>query len=183
MTVWYSDHFGADGIADSTPALPSKLRDAGITHSRMRVKRMQISLAGASPTPAVNDVLRLGQFKPTDRIYQVFANVETVMGTAGTCTLGFHESGARNNGAVADADVLSASVNLNSVARADTLPSATIENADRGRPLYEWLDEARGDTVYSTSKRDVSLDLTATLAGTLAAAGVFIFEVWYVSGD
>lgn len=183
MTIWYSDHLGTDGIADASLASPSRLPNAAIVSSRLRVKRMTVSFAGASPTPAAADVVRFGTMKLTDRIYEIWANVETVMGSAATMLLGVHETGVRHDGAVADADLFATGIDINTAARADAFLPGALEDGDRGKELRTLLDEGRGDTVYTTQRGDIQVDITGTLAGTTAAAGVVTIEVWYTAGD
>jgi hypothetical protein len=195
MTIWFSDNLGVDGIADQTLANPSQLKDAGIINSRMRKKRMEVSFVGASPAPAVNDVVRMGTFKATDRIYGIQMTVEALVVAAATADIGFLDTGVRHDGANGDPDLFATLVALSAVAVVDIFgcgqtgvttgsESGTLEAADRGRPIYALLDEGRGDTVYSTTRRDAQVDLVMTLKGTQAtAAGVIIIEVDYVSGD
>jgi hypothetical protein len=196
MPTFFSDNLGKDGIADVALANPSQLKDASIIGSRMRVKRMEVSFVGASPAPAVNDIVRMGTFKATDRIYEILLNVEAVVTAGATADIGFHDTGVRHNGAVADVNLLGTAVPLSAAVAVGVFgrdiagapigseAAATLEIADRGRPIWAWLDEGRGDTVYGLTKRDVQVDLTMTLLGTQAvAAGVIQIEVWYVSGD
>ena len=184
MTVYFSDNISLDGVNRTAIPAPSLLKNADIVHTRLRVKRMFVNFAG-SVVPVATDVVRFGTFKLTDRIYEVWNNINVVMGSAGTMDIGFHETGARHNGIVADADLFATAVSLNATGRADVFNEATaaFTHLHRGKTIRQLLDIGRGDTVYTTTKGDIQVDLTGTLGGTLAALGQVTIDVWYVSGD
>lgn len=178
MAVYFSDHFSSDGVARESVDM-QKRAPAGVGHSRLRYKRAFVTI----PVDAVStEVIRFMSMKSGDRIMDMKLSNPGDCGTA-TMNLGLYESGLEHDGAVLDADLFMSAEDLATANdRIDAFDeAATLDNQDRGKPLWELLAAGAGsDTVDPMEDWDICGVLAANMA---TAAEEVLLEVWYTASD
>lgn len=160
MTVWYSDHFGADGSNDITREVPKNKIPVGLIHGRKYVKRAKFVGMPLVTTP---DIIRMMSFRSGDRLFklELFASG----GTAGAMDVGLYLTGNANDGAVVDVDLFaSATTGASTIDGTDMFDESTnLISTDRGKFLWELADA--GAATYSVDPFvwfDVCLTVTTS---------------------
>lgn len=171
MTVWYSDHFGADGDNDtSLPAL-AKITDPGL--SRGRERRIVARFTGL-PLVATPDVIRMMRLPSNCRLYELLLCCDGGS-AAGAVDIGLHEAGSNHDGAVVDADLFaSAQVISSALDLTDVFDEATtLAQVDRGKRLWELA--AKGAATYTSDPQlDFEVTLTVTTSFTTADSEIVL---------
>lgn len=181
MSKQWSDHF-----ADSQPGLTlnsQRRLSAGVTHSRLRYRRAEVTLDLAPAAFTDGDEARIMQMLSSDRLIELFVTCDNASGTL-TTDVGLYLTGVAHDGAVVDIDLFGADLAINGgVDHVDQLTAGALENLDRGKTLYDMASEGRGDTVYSADNI-VPMDIVLTASATIATADtVVVVEAYFTSGD
>ena len=180
MTVWFSDHFGTDGVDDITIADPVKVISAGIGHSRLRYKRAELSSLALLATP---DVLRFFTLKSGDRLHQLMLSSDGGSGV-GAADFGLHLKGtSAHDGAALDADLFATAQAINSALNQVSIFSeaTTLLGADRGKTLWALAAIGGGsDTVDPMLEYDFTATVTTAFTTTNT---ILVLEALYTSGD
>lgn len=159
MADWFSDHFGADGSADTAAADPITIVAPGVGGNRLRVKRAEITVTDT----AANDVLRMMTFKSSDRFYAMYINTDGGCSASSSADVGLYTYNSAHTGAVIDVDLFDAAVDLTSAIDdlEEILTDGALGGEDRGKPLWEQLAVGAGsDTTDPGVLYDVGIALT-----------------------
>ena len=177
MTVWFSDHFGADGTADTSIATPGKITPSSINHGRIYYKRGFVeALALNSST----DVLRFFTMKSGDRLLELWISSDGGSG-AGAIDIGLHLSGTAHDGAEVDLDLFANAVTISTnIERTDAFAEAnTLQHEDHGKTLWELA--AIGLQTYTVDPL-VNFDFTANVTTDFTTtAPKLVLEAYYTS--
>lgn len=184
MPSIFSDHFATTGIAASLAAEidydSQKRISAGKGGARLRRKTMRCVTGTAA---GIGDQIRMGQFKSSDRIFNMVTT--TLGGSAGAGDFGLYKSGNAHDGAVLDVDLFASAFTLSgTVARVDTVftEATTLVNTDRGKSLWELVTIGAAFTYTSDPMEDWDLVITVTTAITVSLMTIQV-EVDYTAGD
>ena len=173
MANHYSTLFATE--ADQNALVnPPKRVPVGESGGRNRYKRMYIL---TDQVFAINEVIRMGQFKSNDRINKLLISCPD-MGTAGDFDIGLYLTGAAHDGAVVDNNLFcdALDVNTTSSAQVEAFTEAALDNFDRGKTLWELL----GLTVDPVVNYDLCIDAVEATTSTSAEV---LLECWYNAGD
>jgi hypothetical protein len=177
MSTWFSDHFGADGLNDTSLASPRIIPSAGIAHGRVRYKRAYLSgLCIAA------DVLRFFSMKSGDRLIDLMLSSDGGS-TAGAINVGLHLSGDNHDGDAVDADLFASAQAISTAMERTSIfaEATTLQHEDHGKTLWALAAIGAGsDTVDPL----VSYDITGTVSTTFTdAVSILVMEAYYTSGD
>lgn len=172
MATWYSDHFGADGDNDTSLPSVAKITEAGLKHGRRRRSRMFFK-----GMPLTTEVVRLGKFRSSDRIWHVYTSSDGGA-SAGTADIGIYLAGSNHDGAVVDADRFGSAVDLSvALDMVDQFVESTNLTAlDRGKRLWELLG------LSADSQTEYELCLTVVTSFATADTNILV-TVDYLAGD
>jgi len=179
MATYYSNNFTTTAGLSATTLEDGFIPYVGDINGRMRTKRMTF-IPGAAMSAA--DVVRMGQFRSTDRLYALYYESADMTGTS-TIDIGLYLSGANHDGAVIDDDLFASAIDTSgqAVAYADILTSAALTPTDRGKSL--WEQAAVGAASYTTNP-NVMFDMTILVnAATASTTAGFALQAIYVAGD
>jgi hypothetical protein len=181
MANWYSDHFGADGSADSTVAVPATTVGAGVSHGRLRVKRASITVLDT----AASDVLWMFTMKSSDRLYLLCHGYDGGWSASSSSALGLYTSSGTHDGAVLDVDLFGASIDLSTAAVdvfTETFSAGALGGEDRGKQMWSLLEI--GATQSYTADPFVEYDVCMTINGNDdATSSTYVLWAVYTSGD
>ena len=188
MADFYSDHYSNDqGVTGHflTLLTAHKSVSVGKSHSRVRRKACYISVPSGQDM-ADNDVIRLMDFKSSDRLTEIYASMDANWGSTADFNIGLYLKGADNAGAVVDEDLFAGQIDwAGTIARVDYFNGAngSLDEWDRGKPLWELAAIGAGsDTVDPM----VTYTLATTNSSNNNAAAALVemlIEVYYVAGD
>ena len=176
MADYFSDHYSATASSNTIDDPRIKVA-AGLSNAKIRYKRGVVT---TDTDQAAADVLRFFTLKSSDRILELLLTTPGDGGTTVTTDLGVH---TKDGGAAIDANLFATAVDINAaVARVDQFVEAgTLEQADRGKPLYVLVDEGLASAVYDNDPL-VDWDITGTISTENATAGAeVVLEVYYTS--
>jgi len=174
VATYYSDHFMGATHAD----LDTQLRaSAGIEHGRLRYQRAEIT-----QLVAVTEVVRMMQFKSSDRIFQLFVTTSAA-DSAGVLGIGLRKTGREHDGADLDVNCIASGLSMSS--RLDFTDAFMLVGDPtiplyRGRMLWELLDA--GSLTYAEDPME-DWDLTIVAATGFNAERTVVLEAYYTSGD
>jgi len=179
MTVWYSDHYGADGDNDTSIASPPVVVPVGIKHGRVRYNRATIT---GLPLQTAPDVLRFFTMKSGDRLLELLLSSDGGSG-AGAIDVGIYLAGTDHTGAVVDADLFaSAQAISTAIERTDIFnESAVLQHEDHGKTLWALAAIGAGsDTVDPEVLYDICGTVTTSFTTT---DSILTLEAYYTAGD
>ncbi len=179
MANWYSDHFGADGSADSAVAVPVKVSGVGVSGGRQRIKRGTITVLDS----AAADVLWMFTMKSGDYLYKLETYTDGGFSASNSCELGLYTSSPTHDGAVLDVDLFGAAIDLTSAVDTvtETFSAGALGGEDRGKQLWEQLAVGAGtDTVDPLVNYDVCMTLNGEDDAT---SSTFVLVAYYTAGD
>lgn len=181
MATYYSNNFSSLTGASATAAVAGYTTNVGEVGARLRSKRMEFAASAAITT---SDVVRMGQFRSSDRFIALYLS-SADMGTTGDINVGLYLAGGdAHDGAVVDADLFGSAIDINAAAISFTEilgESGTITSAYRGKTLWEMA--AAGAASY-TEDPGVTFDLTiAPSENTTATTGSITLFAFYTAGD
>lgn len=183
MATYFSDNFTLTG--ENQTALPLKaspILARGILGSPIRYKKMRLVSGG---TTAVDDVLRFGTFRSSDRIIELlWSNPGTA--SAGAGGVGLHKAGLAHDGALIDVNLFEHLKNIsNGSNRNDIFDANMLEDEDRGKPLWELAEEGLGNpgTYLKDPLEFWDLTITLTTALTDLVEHEMVLEAYFVSND
>lgn len=180
MTVWYSDHYGADGDNDIVLVSPPKVVGVRIKHARKRWSKAHFVGMPLDTTP---DVVRMLTMKSSDVLIDLYMSCDGGS-TAGDCDVGLYLTGGAHDGAVVDQDLFASAVDIHTAAFAPTSiynEAATIGETNYGLPL--WQLAALGAATY-TEDPQVQFDICLTVTTSFTVADTIInLEALYAAGD
>jgi hypothetical protein len=191
MANFYSDHFSGGGTAAALPdarvlGRVNAPRGTGGTSRKMKRGYIDMTAAGAGDY-ADGDVLALVQIKSNDRIHDMLLTTDDSFDCATSIDmdLGIYESTMSGDvGAAVDVDCFMDGVDIDATAantgRIDAWTSATtLTNLDRGKLLWEALDDA-GVTTYGADPNEMwIIAATLNVTGAVAGGGLMLLEVKY----
>lgn len=180
MATYFSDHFTetASGTSIDDPRIKV---NAGLKHAKMRYSRATVTAPAAITT---GDILPLLQLKTNDRIHAIYISTPSFTGTGQPADLGIYDETATT--AIDDDCFAAEDAPLDdltvAIARVDCFAIGALENEDRGKRLFELVDEALGTAVYDEDTREVwTLALTMGTESTVTAGAEIVCEVYYTS--
>lgn len=181
MADFFSDHYTA--TAGGTSIDDPRLKvEPGVGHARLYYKRATLSVTTAT---SAADVLRFFSLKSGDRIMELLLSHTADASTAVTGNAGAHRT-FEDGGAVLDLNLFCAvgtapmSDLTAAISRTDLLTLAALELEDRGKPLWEQVEE--GATQGWTSDPQIDIDITVTIAAeTAIVASEYVMECYYTS--
>ena len=179
MANWYSDHFGADGSADSSVKDPAKISHVGISGGRMRVKRASITVLDS----AAADVLWMFSMKSGDRLYKLEHQTDGGFSASSSAELGLYTYAETHDGAVLDVDLFGAGQDVTSAldVATEVFDDGALGGEDRGKQLWEQLAVGAGsDTVDPFVQYDFCLTLNGEDDAT---SSTYVLIAHYVAGD
>ena len=184
MTVYYSDHFSGVNpdtfVSDNTVLDKQKRAPAGISHGRMRYQRAQFTR-----TLILNDVVRMMQFKSSDRIHNIFMT-STDCGDDGAVSVGFYKTGVLHDGALIDGNIIIAGTLISHAKNHAGIFGFGVPDADlfRGKPLWELVSmvgsQAAGEYLKDPCEE---WDLTVGCDEAWSGDATVILEAYYTAGD
>ena len=177
MTVWYSDHFGADG--DNDTSLPSigKITPASVNHGRIYYKRATVT---GLPLNSAPDVIRFFSLKSGDRLLELLISSDGSPG-AGAMDIGLHLSGTAHDGAVVDQDLFASAQSISTaIERTDVFnESAVLQHEDHGKTLWAL---ATVGALSLTADPLVNYDVTGTVTTSFTTTdAILTLEAYYTS--
>lgn len=186
MAVYYTSSVSSTGapaqnVNGTTPST------AGFSHARVR--KHWTTYSNASPYVATTDLLVIGLFKPSDKIFDVKFYTDGA-GTNGAIDIGVYSVG-RSNGAletpvVIDADLFASAkatgtaILVGSATATVFTESTNLTDADRGKALWKLADLGAG--TYAADPGGIWA-ICADFTTIEDATSFYGFEVEYVSGD
>jgi len=179
MSVWYSDHYGADGTSDNSIASPPNVVSVGVKHGRIRYARA--TLTGLCLD---TEVMRYLTLKSSDRILEIMISSDGGS-TAAAANYGVYKAGNAHDGAVLDADLFASAQALSTaIARTDIFnESAVLQHEDRGKQLWELVVVGADPDSY-TADPQILMDICGVVSTTFTdAVSITTLEVYYTSGD
>lgn len=179
MARWFSDHYGADGSADSSVADPRIIPSVGVSGGRWRVKRATITVLDT----AAADILMMFTLKSSDRLYALYINTDGGFSASNSAEVGLYTYARTHDGAVLDVDLFGAAQDLTSAidVLTEILTSGALGGEDRGKTLWEQLAVGAGsDTVDPMAKYDFAITLNGEDDATSSTAVLWAI---YTSGD
>lgn len=190
IATWYSDHFSTGG---SSLVLPNALirgrlnapRGTGGTSRKM--KRGYIDMSASVPGSYEDDVVLLAPVKSNDRIFDLrfTTDDEFDCATSITMDLGLYDLAEGGGlGAVVVIDCFVDGVDIDGTAantgRIDAWTSATdLANLDRGKPLWEALDDNSLTTFGSDPQAQWVICATLIVTGAVVTGGKMLLEIEY----
>lgn len=193
MTTFYSEHYsGRSGLqgesAESghwttrsqlTPVLP-----AAEVHGRLRKKTARI-LIPAGTDMGDDDIIRVMDFKSSDRIFDLLVSMDADFGATTTFNIGLYVKGSLDDGAVIDEDLFGSAIDWSgAIARVDYFKeSATLTDMDRGKPLWFLADKGGGTYTQDPQQVWTLVFQTTQDISAVAAAVEILVEVNYLAGD
>jgi hypothetical protein len=183
MTVWYSDHLGADGVSDIALQVPAPRLDPWKSHGRVRRKR-----AAFEGLPLAGDVVRLMSFSSSDHIWNLLVSSDGGS-AAGAADLGIYHAGNPSsrphlhNGAVVDADLFGSAIDLSvPLDMVDQWSESTVTSPlSRGLPLWQTVSASAGVADLSADPK-VIYDLCLTVTTSFTTANTkLVFVVDFIS--
>lgn len=188
MADFYSDHYSNDqGVTGHFVTLLTAHKNVAVgkSHSRVRRKACYISVPNAQDL-ADNDVIRLMDFKSSDRLTEIYASMDANWGATTTFNIGLYLKGADNAGAVVDEDLFAGQIDWSgTIARVDYFNGAngSLDEWDRGKELWELAAiGAATDTVDPLTTYTLALTCSQDISAAAALVEMLI-EVYYVAGD
>ncbi len=172
MANHYSTLFATE--ADQNTLVQGYRAPVGEASGRERYKRMYIL---TDQVFAINEVIRMGTFKSSDRINKLLISCPD-MGTAGLFDIGLYLTGGSHNGAVVDNNLFCDALDVKAAAssQVEAFTEAALDNFDRGKPLWQLL--------ALTSDPGVSYDLCIdAFEATTNTSAEVLLEAWYTAGD
>ena len=185
MTVYYSDHFSGVNpdtfVSDNTVLDKQKRAPVGISHGRMRYQRAQFTRQ-----LALNDYVRMMQFKSSDRLYQLYLT-STATGATGKFHIGVYKTGTLHDGAALEQDIFGAGVVLTSgYARTDRFGTGQPPGYydQRGNPLWEVVSIGGASPANAYTKDPgEDWDIGVLCNAAFEASATAILEAYYTAGD
>lgn len=188
MTTYYSDHYGpavgATGhfTTRRTPGAPAL--DPTMSHGRRRKSQARVTVPAAKDFGA-GEIIRLFDLRSGDRLLDLRICCDANFGLVATWDVGLYKKGLVDDGAVIDADLFAAALDLvDAVARTDVFTQATtLTDMDRGKPLWYLADKGAG--TYSADPFEIwTVAMTSTADLTVVDGAVeIVVEADYFSGD
>lgn len=182
MADWYSDHIGADGLLDTSVASPPTVISAGLNHGRVRYKRAIVNTTGGNP--ASGDVYVFFTMKSSDRLFNLMVSNDAAHDVVTACDLGLRLRGTNHDGGAVDPNFFDDAVDIATAAvdRGEALVTgAQVAGTDRGKQLWEMLDDA-SITTYGSDPH-LEYDITLTLTQEPTTGGIVVLEAEYTAGD
>lgn len=183
MANYFSDHFSA--TVGATAIDDPRIKAApGIDHSTLRYKRGTVTVAAGVTD---DEQARFFSMKSSDRLIQLFFSTPSLTGTTMTADCGVY---ATDEGALIDLDTFCAAATAPlddltvAVVRTDLYILAALEDEDRGKPLWEVVEEALGSPGTYTEDPHENWDLVVTMnTETAVTVGAeLILEAVYTAG-
>lgn len=177
MTVWYSDHYGADGDNDTSKVSPPLVVPVGIKHARIRYARATIT-----GMPLAADVLRFMTLRSGDRLLELMISSDGGS-TAAALNFGIYLAGNAHDGAVKDADLFASAQAISTAIERTSifLESGTPQHEDHGKRLWELLALGDGD---DTVDPVVLYDICGVVSTAFTDAdSIMTLEAYYTAGD
>ncbi len=187
MTDFYSEHYSAltgetghfTTLTTGTVTVP--VHDK---HARLRRSAARFSVPNAQDL-ADNDVIRMMDFKSSDRIVEMFHSCDANWGTNSTFNIGLYQKNPLNAGVVIDENLFGNAYDISGeVLRVEIFDQATtLDDFDRGQPLWFLADIGGGS--YSVDPHEI-WTLAFTCSQDISAAAALsenLFEVYYIAGD
>ena len=178
MTVWYSDHFGTDGIADNSLASPIKIVSAGVNRSRVRYKRATVTGLALNSVP---DVIPFFKMKSGARIINQWISSDGAA-AAGAMDIGLYLWTAHDIGAAVDVDLFSSAQAISTAIHktAALIESDVLQHEDAGKTLWEMAAVGAGsDTVDPLVEYAICGTVTTSFTTT---APILTLEALYTDG-
>lgn len=181
MADLLSDHYNSTA-ASATIEDPRPFVARGLSHATVRYKRATVTTTTAT---AAADVMRFFTLKSSDRVVELLLSHTADASTSATGNAGVHATIA-DEGAVYDINLWCAvgTVPMSditaAIARVDLYTLGALELEDRGKALWENIEE--GETQSWTVDPLLEFDITITVAAeTGIVATEYVLECYYTS--
>ena len=172
MANHYSTLFATE--ADQNTLVANKINPVGEAGGRLRYKRMYIN---TDQVFATDEVIRMGTFKSSDRIFELTISCPD-MGTTGDFDIGLYLTGTAHDGVVVDDNLFCDALDVNAAAlsRVEAFTEAALDDFDRGKMIWQLLGLASDPGTF------YDLTISAVEATTNTSAEVLL-ECFYNAGD
>ena len=181
---WYSPDVGATNHFTTINAIQT-LVEPSLAHSRVRVSLAQLSVPSGQDL-ADNDVIRLLDLKSGDGLIELLFSMNDQWGSTADFNVGLYlKGGATNTGAVVDEDLFAAAVDWSgAIAQIDQYAVGTLDDFDRGKPLWEAVNAVTASTYSSDPHVTYTVAVTCS-SDNSATDGIveLLCEAYYVAGD
>ncbi len=184
MANYYSDHFSTTVGATSVDDPPIKA-PPGISHSALRYKRGSVTVAAGVTD---DEQCHFFPLKSTDRLIHLYLSTPSLTGTTMTADLGVYRT-PEDGGALVDLDLFCAAATSPcddltvAIARVDCFALGALEDEDRGKMLYQLVDEGLATTAYDNDpKYNFSIVLTMNTETSVTAGAEIVLEAVYTAG-
>lgn len=175
MAKYYSDHYVEDNDSNATfDRTQRKKVSAGIKDGAIRYAR-----ASVKGQFSIGDFLSMLRLPSNARIIELYVSSDDADGspTAGTAHVGVYRETI--DGSIAetiDSDILGVSANIHNQTRTDAYAGGALEQADRGKPLWQVASEVSG--TY-TEDPGIELAIYMLVNANMDAHGEVVLEVFY----
>lgn len=181
MADYYSEHYtetvGGTAVQDPRPKTAP-----GISHSPLRYKRGSVT-----PAAGVTDdeICRFFTLKSSDRLIHLYLSTLSLTGTTMTADGGVYLA---DGGALVDLDLFCAAATSPlddltvAVVRVDLFALGLLENEDRGKQLWELINDAGAVTYAQDPNLTYDIAITMNTETAVTAASELILEAVYTAG-
>lgn len=178
MARYYSDQYNST-VSQTAVEDPRPFVARGLSHSSLKYKRASVTAPAGITT---GDILQFFTLKSSDRLLNLYVTTPSFTGTGQPADFGLYAE----EGGVLDVDLFAGEdAPLDdltvAIARVDCLTLAALENEDRGKQLWEMLEE--GATQSYTDDPAVNYDVAMTMGteSTVTAGAEIVVEAIYTS--
>lgn len=184
MANYFSDHYSTTVGATAVDDPPIKA-DPGISHAAVRYKRATVTVAAGVTD---DEQCRFFPLKSTDRLHALYLSTPSLTGTTMTADMGVYRT-VEDGSALVDLDLFCAAATSPlddltvAIARVDLFALGALEDEDRGKMLYQLVDEGLATTVYDNDPHyNFDLVLTMNTETAVTVGAEFVLEAFYTAG-
>lgn len=186
-TNWYSEHYSntVPLVASTTTGAitaddPPIKSPPGVAHAPMRIKRSLVDFSAGDTIPDAS-TCRMFPLKSSDRIFKMMLAAEAGWVDAADLDIGVALAGVRHDGALLGVGTFGINIDIGGgIAYADQFSVNTLEDEDRGKPLWELVNEV--DSQSWSVDPILDLDIIITFTQTLSTALSILLVVEYTTG-